>query len=293
MRLGEKIKKRRKEIKMTQAQLAEGICTQAMISRIEKKKVRPSRDLIEKVAERLEVSVHYFYGEDSVENRYTKLDQLNKMIRKHMERKEYDSVSYLIKGNETVISQSAGEHSQFFKWIDAMLLYYQDGDEEGSLLKLVEIEKGVKNGELRLEIIDSIGQIYMRKKEYQKAETYYKEGILSFTDWMDVKTKALILLHYVMCLFSQLKYEKSLEIVFQGLDLLVNHGTLYLLGDFFYYKGHCLEHLYQTEEAMEAYKKAYTLFDIQQNEKFTLILKIAQANLKKQIEQGNPFEAEN
>ncbi len=293
MRLGEKIKKRRKEIKMTQAELAEGICTQAMISRIEKKKVRPSRDLIEKVAERLDVSVHYFYGEDSVDSRYSKLDQLNKMIRKHMERKEYDSVSYLMKENETVIAQSSGEHKYFFNWIDALLLCYQDGDEEESLLRLVEIEKGVKHGDLRLEIIDSIGQLYMRKKEYQKAETYYKEGVLSFTDWMDVKTKALLLLHYVMCLFSQLKYEKSLEIVFLGLDLLVNHGTLYLLGDFFYYKGHCLEHLYQRKEAMDAYKKAYTLFDIQQNEKFTLLLKIAQANLKKQTKKADTFEAEN
>ncbi|MDZ7836233.1 MAG: helix-turn-helix transcriptional regulator [Alkalibacterium sp.] len=65
--MGEKIRKRRKEIKMTQFDLSDGICTQAMISRIEKEKVRPSRELMEKLAERLEVSLHYFYGEDSIE----------------------------------------------------------------------------------------------------------------------------------------------------------------------------------------------------------------------------------
>ncbi|MGO1453871.1 MAG: helix-turn-helix domain-containing protein, partial [Alkalibacterium gilvum] len=72
MKIGEKIRKRRKELKMTQADLSEGICTQAMVSRIEKKKVKPSRELMEKLAERLAVSLHYFYGEDSVESRYSK-----------------------------------------------------------------------------------------------------------------------------------------------------------------------------------------------------------------------------
>ena len=90
MKIGEKIRKRRKELKMTQADLSEGICTQAMVSRIEKKKVKPSRELMEKLAERLAVSLHYFYGEDSVESRYSKMNQLRKLIRQHLERREYE-----------------------------------------------------------------------------------------------------------------------------------------------------------------------------------------------------------
>ena len=122
MKIGEKIRKRRKELKMTQADLSEGICTQAMVSRIEKKKVKPSRELMEKLAERLAVSLHYFYGEDSVESRYSKMNQLRKLVRQHLERREYDTVSYLISTNEELIDHAMGQDQLFFEWIKAVVV---------------------------------------------------------------------------------------------------------------------------------------------------------------------------
>lgn len=281
MRIGEKIKKRRKEIHMTQAELASGICTQAMISRIEKKKVKPSKELMEKVAERLDVSMHYFYGGELEGSPYSRHATLTKLIRQQLKRKEYESVHYLLDTNEAVIAQSSGGDKTFFEWVKSLLYAYQDGDLDKALEHLVEMEKNVKDGDLRLEIIDSIGQIYLKKKEYQKAEVYYREGIVSFAEWMDCQKKAALLLNYVKALIEQKKYEECLDIVFKGLDLLIQKQTLAYLGDFFYYKGYCLEKLNQLTEALDAYEKAYTIFDIQQNEKFTLIIKMAQESIGK------------
>lgn len=281
MRLGEKIHKRRKEIHMTQAQLAEGICTQAMISRIEKKKVKPSKELMEKVAARLEVSMHYFYGGELEGSQYSRHTTLTKLIRQQLDRKEYDSVQYLLDSNETLITHASGGEKSFFEWVKSLLYAYQDGDLDKALRHLVEMEKGVKNGDLRLEIIDGIGKIYLKKKEYKKAEVYYREGVLSFSEWIDSEKKAALLLNYVKALNGQKKYKESLEIVFKGLDLLIRKQTLIYLGDFFYYKGYCLEKLNQFTDALDAYEKAYTIFDIQQNEKFTLIIKLAQDSIGK------------
>ncbi|TVP92148.1 helix-turn-helix domain-containing protein [Alkalibacterium sp.] len=283
MKIGEKIKLRRKEIKMTQAELANGICTQAMISRIEKKKVRPSRDLMEKVAERLEVSIHYFYGEDSIESRYSKTAQLCKIIRQHLIRREYESVSYLIETNEELIEKSVGEDRDFFKWIHGLLFAYRDGDNDKALEYLIKMESGVKNGELRVEVIDSIGNQYLRKKEYEKAESYYQKGFDSFAEWMNHEKKAKLLLNYSICLFREDKYVECLDKVMQGLELLIEKDTLFLLGDFFYYKARCLEMLKQYGEAGEAYKKAQTIFEIQQNEKYLLITKMSLEEMQKVI----------
>ncbi|WP_081757594.1 helix-turn-helix domain-containing protein [Alkalibacterium sp. AK22] len=280
MKIGEKIKSRRKEIKMTQAELADGICTQAMVSRIEKKKVRPSRGLMEKISERLGVSINYFYGEDSVESRYSQMSQLCRMIRQHLERREYDSVSYLIDSNEELIRKAVGEEREFFDWIHGLLFAYRDGDNEKALDYLIEMEKDVKNGELRVEIIDSIGNRYLKKKEYDKAEAYYKKGFNSFAEWMNHEKKAKLLLNYAICLSRQEKYGDCLEKVMQGLELVVEKNTLFLLGDFFYYKGYCLEKLGQHREAVGAYQKAKTIFDIQQNEKYSLITKMARESLE-------------
>ncbi|WP_423190313.1 helix-turn-helix domain-containing protein [Alkalibacterium sp. f15] len=268
---------------MTQSDLAEGICTQAMISRIEKRKVRPSRELMEKLAERLEVSLHYFYGEDSIESRYSKTTQLSKLVRQHLERREYDSVSYLIDSNEELIQQAIGEDRLFFEWVKGLLFDYRDGDNDKALNYLIRLEKEMKNGELRVEIIDSIGNQYLKKEEYDLAEQYYHKGFDMFSEWMNHEKKAKLMLNYSICLARQDKYGECLSIVFQGLDLVVEQKTLFLLGDFLYYKGYCLEKLEQKEDALIAYKQAWTIFDIQQNEKFTVSMQLTIDRLGKEL----------
>ncbi|WP_208559501.1 helix-turn-helix domain-containing protein [Marinilactibacillus kalidii] len=279
MRLGEKIKRRRKEIGMTQIDLAEGICTQAMVSRLEKQKVRPSRDLMEKLADRMDTPMSFFYGEDSLETRHSQVSQLCRMIRQHLDRREYDSVAYLVETNHELIARSIGDDKVFFEWIKGLLYTHRDGDNKKALNHLIAIEEGTKKGELRVEIIDSIGNQYQRIHDYKKAEEYYQNGFESFSEWMGHEKKAKLLLNYSLCLSKQEKFRESLEKTLQGLELLIENNTLFLLGDFFYQKGYCLEHLEQLSQAMESYKKAAFIFEIQQNERFVTMANLAMDKL--------------
>lgn len=288
MELGEKIKKRRKEIGLTQIDLAEGICTQAMVSRLEKLKVRPSRDLMEKIAERLEVSVHYFYGEDSRETIKTKTQQLVKMIRKHLERREYESIAYLMESNEPITSKAIGEDRLFFGWIQGLIYAQLDDDKDKALEHLSALEESTIKGELRVEIIDSIGNLYAMKKDFVQAEAYYQKGFDSFNEWMNHETKAKLLLNYSICFEHQGKMRLSLEKALQGLELLIENNTLYLLGDFFFQKGFCLEELQQIESAIDAYKKSLFVFEIQQNDRFRTMAKLAISEAEKKL--GMPKE---
>lgn len=283
MRLGDKMKKRRKEIGMTQIGLAEGICTQAMVSRLEQRKVRPSRELMEKLAERLQVPISYFYGEDSLESTNTKSKQLIKMIRKHLERREYDSIVYLVEMNEALINHSAGEDKLFFGWIEGVLYAYRDSNLDKALQHLLFIEEGTKKGELRVEIIDSIGNLYLEKEDYFQAEVFYKKGFESFNEWMNHQTKAKLLLNYALCFSKQKKYRLSLDKTLQGLELLIANNTLYLLGDFFYQKGYCLEHLHQFESAIKSYQNAHFVFEIQQNDRFSTMATLAISEIKDKL----------
>lgn len=283
MRLGDKMKKRRKEIGLTQIDLAEGICTQAMVSRLEQRKVRPSRDLMEKLAERLEVPMSYFYGEDSLESANTKSLQLNKMIRKHLERREYDSIAYLVEMNESLIAHSTGENKLFFGWIEGLLYAYRDEDLDKALEHLRFIEEGTKKGELRVEIISSIGNLYQEKDDFFQAEFFYKKGFESFNEWMNHQTKVKLLLNYALCFSKQKKYRLSLDKTLQGLELLVANNTLYLLGDFFYHKGYCLEHLHQLEAAIKSYQNAHFVFEIQQNDRFSTMANLAIGEIKEKM----------
>lgn len=55
--IGQKVKKYRSEQKMSQGQLATGICTVSAISQIESDRIRPTTELVEKLAKRLEIPI--------------------------------------------------------------------------------------------------------------------------------------------------------------------------------------------------------------------------------------------
>ncbi|MBV6684081.1 helix-turn-helix domain-containing protein [Bacillus sp. JRC01] len=65
--IGKKIKELRKAIGITQGELAEGICTQALISRIEKGDIYPSATVLYRISQRLGVDVNYFFEIGSTE----------------------------------------------------------------------------------------------------------------------------------------------------------------------------------------------------------------------------------
>ncbi|HFI0259112.1 TPA: helix-turn-helix domain-containing protein, partial [Streptococcus suis] len=63
MLLASRIKSRRKELKLSQKELAEGICKQGQISRLENGEYTPGSELLYQLAQKLNVSMDYFFDE--------------------------------------------------------------------------------------------------------------------------------------------------------------------------------------------------------------------------------------
>lgn len=87
--LGKKIKSIRKELCLTQNQVAEGIVTRNMLSRIENGSVFPSLHTLIRLAERLEVSVSYLI-DDSDDGTRLQNERLYSMIKTEFERENYE-----------------------------------------------------------------------------------------------------------------------------------------------------------------------------------------------------------
>lgn len=77
--LGEKIKKARKKLGMTQAELAGERMTRNMISCIENGSANPSIANIEYIAEKLNLPVSFFFADELDESTYVKLASLSKI----------------------------------------------------------------------------------------------------------------------------------------------------------------------------------------------------------------------
>lgn len=95
MTLGEKIKARRRELKMTQSELAGGEITRNMISAIEKDKASPSLSTLKYLAASLDVPVPYLLTEENDLFFYVKKERMP-AIKSALETKNYNACISLI-----------------------------------------------------------------------------------------------------------------------------------------------------------------------------------------------------
>ena len=77
MLLASRIKNRRKELKLSQKELADGICKQGQISRLENGEYTPGSELLYQLAKKLNVSMDYFFDEHIV-NENSELTEFKK-----------------------------------------------------------------------------------------------------------------------------------------------------------------------------------------------------------------------
>jgi len=100
--LGEKIKKRRRELNLTLKDVAGNRVTPGQISLVESSKSNPSMDLLDYLAKTLDISVEYFMESESTQAE--KICQfLSKMAEINIEMGEYDKAKvYLEKGSKYI-----------------------------------------------------------------------------------------------------------------------------------------------------------------------------------------------
>ena len=93
MDFAEKFRSKRKELGFSQAVLAEGICEQSQISKIERSNYMPAADLLYKLARRLQVPVEYFF--DDHYEVVSHLADFKNLSTKLLEDRNYKELKYL------------------------------------------------------------------------------------------------------------------------------------------------------------------------------------------------------
>lgn len=270
MNIGTLIKKRRKELNMRQKDLASGICTQAMISKIEGDELNPSMNIVHKIAERLQVPLSYFYsGTFFSDTKDSATHQLINLIRYHLERREYAFIAYLVQSNKEAIENAVFPvEISFFEWIQGILYYYLEKDFQKAINKLSTIGLEDESNSLALEVLHSIGVLYYEEMSYKDALLYFKKGEKLLHKTNDYLVKVKLLFNYSLCLKKLGNIEDALQLLVEGIDIIVKENSLYLLGDFFYQKSLCLIEMREYSDVEENLKIAITIFKLQKNNVF-------------------------
>lgn len=264
MSIGNLIIKRRKQLGLTQRELAKNICTQSTISKIEKGNLVPNSQLLKEFANRLEVSISYFYSEEYFTDNDKKTDELIKDIRSAINKTENESAMKIIRENENFIdSLTNNNHVHFFKMTKAYLDYYLFNKKDNAIKDLKSLlDGGQLNDNLNVEILCLLGIIYYENKHYVEASKNFEQALELSTEETPFEIKIRILYNHALNLESLSQDRKALEYTIEGIELLIENQSMYNLGYFYSFKGYLLNKFNDLDEAIKAYETATVLFSV-------------------------------
>ncbi|WP_171038260.1 helix-turn-helix domain-containing protein [Aquibacillus sediminis] len=270
-KLSEAIKRLRKELKMTQKQLAEGICTQAQISKLENQEELPSSITLYQIAQKLEVDVEYFFREIDNE-RIDYIEEVQSLARKYIRNKNYPLLKELIDDEfKNDLFQSNKEYQQFLLWHKGICIYYIEKNKSKSLetlneaIALTHDQQRKFYTEREIEILNSIAIIYNEEKDFVQSLQLYEEAIYYIEKLPKLKDITIYLRLLYGAAKQQLKLDniqKSLSFSEKGIHLCRNNESLYLLGELYYEKARCLAKR-DDPEAETFFQKSMQIFTVE------------------------------
>lgn len=291
MEFGNIIKAKRKELGLTQKELSDGICTQALISRIEKGDIVPQNSILYQLGERLNIDEEELRNLAYTTRYDNEVSEIKDIIRKALSRRDYLQVEVIMDRNETIIENITNENDHaFFTWIEASLqdkLYHRT---DTALNTLTEIPLLDLDDDLSIEILNAIGIIYYQEKDYDQALNVFQNAVSMIEENLDYLVQIKLYLNYALTLEEHDEDKKALEYVMQAIDILISKDSMYLLGDLYHTKGYILRKLGHLEEAKKSNQLALSIYDIQNNTKLKTMTQLEIEELNHALQKVFPID---
>ncbi|WP_054636619.1 helix-turn-helix domain-containing protein [Thalassobacillus sp. C254] len=183
--IGQTIKQIRQRKKITQKALAQGICTQAQISKIENGEVIPLSITLYEIAKKLGVDINYFF-EVSTSPRSDYINETKTIIREAIDNIDYQTVYEVVSSEEKNPLFHELEDRQFLLWHKGIALYHLKNKYEESLellyeaLHLRDEHSKTLYSKTEVEIFNSIGVIFLEKENYAASIPIFNEGSIIY-----------------------------------------------------------------------------------------------------------------
>lgn len=265
-KLGAEIKKIRMMRGLTQKQLADNICHQSEVSRIESGVVYPSMDILQGIAAKLQVPIIHFYevlAYSDIERKKQFKDQIQMLCKK----KKYEEI-YKKVWDELKKEEDHPEFQQFLLWHYHLSAYVlKKVNYEYCILELKKlIHKQLIGIDVfqNLYIENSIASIYAENKYFQKSIKLYQHILKQLESLHSNEEFAIkVGYNYAKALYLDEQYEKALHQVETAIETSCRTSNMTLIGQLYYQKGECLEKLgYSENESRVAYEKALFFFEL-------------------------------
>ncbi len=290
--IGQRIRELRKSLKLSQEELAEGICTQAQISKIEKGDVFPYANTLYLISQKLGVDVNYFFEIGST----PRIDYVNevfrqlRLTRRSLQFEEMDRIIKLEEKNPLFTQNS--RHLQMILWNKGLCEHALYKNTEGGIKILWEaIELTHTNNkvwtEREIEILIAIGSIYSEEGRTQEASDIFLGALENLQQLVFISDNTILprLYYNLARVYGMLEnYEESNYYCKKGIKHCLSKDNLYPLGELHYQICYNYEKMGQLDKALSYLDKAVIIFELLEDQTYLPTLKDGRQNLLHLIE---------
>ncbi|MEW4307921.1 helix-turn-helix transcriptional regulator [Rossellomorea marisflavi] len=269
--IGKKICELRNEMNLTQGELAEGICTQALISLIEKGESDPNATILYQIAKKLGVDVNYFFHIGSTP-RLDYVHEVEKQVRKLRVVYQYKEMMDIVRTEEkNPLFYNDPQKLQFLYWHKSIYYFEVEKDHEKAeymLKKAFDIFPRHKRAhtEIEMEMMMTrcnyryqIGQYENVVELYSKLE-HILVGTKRILTNKSIKTRFYYNLARAHTRLGH--FGKSLALLEEGIDWCIECEELYLMPPLHYLTGYTYELMENYEKALEYLDYSIQLYDL-------------------------------
>jgi tetratricopeptide (TPR) repeat protein len=278
--IGNKIKELRQVVDITQGELADGICTQALISRMEKGDIYPNATTLYQISNKLGVDVNYFF-EIGMTPRLDYIQEVERQLRKLRIHHQYVEMMEVVKTEEKNPLFKDNVNAQLLCWHKGIYQFevVKDQDTAFDLLhKAFQLTADSKKvlSEREMEVLLTLGAFHFSNENYPKSLCHYSEvkAALSSSQWLQDKSIKTRLLYNMARVYTRLgDYQESIQYCKNAIKWIIEEEHMYGFAQLHYQLGYNLELQGEYKKALPYFEKAATFFDIQKNIEFVRFIR--------------------
>ena len=268
--LATRLKNRRKELKMSQRELAEGICKQGQISRLENGEFTPGADFLYALSKKLKVSIDYFFNEQIVEE-IDELSEFKKLAQTFITNRNYESLKYIYELESVKVHRLSLVNKFYMEWIKSLIDFYFYGQKEEAVARLEKVLSQLSVTDLTyLQVSNTLFNFYYNIEDLEsfneireKLEYQVNQLQLNTIEELNLSIK----FNYNVCryLWLQNNTEESITKITDTIKQCKTYRTTYLLADLYVLMGNVSKNFSSKVAVKEYFEMAYFLYKLEGN----------------------------
>ena len=275
--LATRLKNRRKELKMSQRELAEGICKQGQISRLENGEFTPGADFLYALSKKLKVSIDYFFNEQIVEE-IDELSEFKKLAQTFITNRNYESLKYIYELESVKVHRLSLVNKFYMEWIKSLIDFYFYGQKEEAVARLEKVLSQLSVTDLTyLQVANTLFNFYYDIEDLEsfneireKLECQVNQLKLNTIEELNLSIK----FNYNVCryLWLQNNTEEAITKITDTIKQCKMYRTTYLLADLYVLMGNVSKNFSSKVAVKDYFETAYFLYKLEGN--MSMALKI-------------------